>query len=128
MTKNCVSKLELEDFMIDYNNRKFRVMTNSVNGETDGNTIFTYQQKGNMLWCTYDGEQIQKGHLLAKVSPDGSLEMAYHQINVKGELLTGKCRSTPEILEDGRIILHEEWQWTSGNLSKGESTLEEIEE
>ncbi|AWV99330.1 n-acetylglutamate synthase [Arcticibacterium luteifluviistationis] len=114
--------------MIDYNNRKFRVMSNSENGETDGNTIFLYQQTGDILSCNYKGEQIINGHLLAKVRSDGSLEMAYHQINTKGELLTGNCLSTPEILPDGRVRLHEKWQWTSGDFSKGESTLEEIKE
>jgi hypothetical protein len=40
--------------------------------------------------------------------------------------MTGICRSTPEILPDGRIRLHEKWQWTSGDRSSGESIVEEI--
>lgn len=40
--------------------------------------------------------------------------------------MTGICRSTPEILEDGRIRLHEEWIWTSGDQSSGKSIIEEI--
>ena len=31
-----------------------------------------------------------------------------------------------ELLPDGRIRLHEKWQWTSGDLSSGESVIEEI--
>lgn len=112
--------------MIDYNNRRFSVMSNSENGETDEETVFLYLQEGDILTCTYKGKKIFKGQLLAKVKNDGTLDMAYHQINVKGELLTGKCISTPEILEDGRIRLHEKWEWTSGDFSKGESTLEEV--
>jgi len=52
--------------------------------------------------------------------------MRYHQINTKGELMTGVCKSKPEILPNGKIRLRETWQWTSGDLSKGESLLVEI--
>jgi hypothetical protein len=40
--------------------------------------------------------------------------------------MTGKCFSKPEIIDDGRIRLHEKWQWTSGDFSQGESIVEEI--
>jgi hypothetical protein len=51
--------------------------------------------------------------------------MRYHQVNDKGELMTGICRSTPELLPNGKIRLHEQWEWTSGDLSKGTSIIEE---
>jgi hypothetical protein len=60
------------------------------------------------------------------VAADGSLDMRYHQINMKGELTTGICLSIPKILPNGKIGLHEKWQWTSGDKSSGESVLEEI--
>ncbi len=41
--------------------------------------------------------------------------------------MTGICHSNPEILKSGKIRLHEKWQWTSGNLTKGESIIEEID-
>ena len=40
--------------------------------------------------------------------------------------MTGTCISTPEILETGKIRLHEKWQWTSGDKSKGESIIDEM--
>jgi hypothetical protein len=40
--------------------------------------------------------------------------------------MTGKCFSKPEILTNGKIRLHETWQWTSGDLSTGTSIIEEI--
>jgi hypothetical protein len=51
--------------------------------------------------------------------------MRYHHVNTNGELMTGICRSTPELLPSGKIRLHEEWQWTSGDGSKGKSIVEE---
>jgi hypothetical protein len=40
--------------------------------------------------------------------------------------MTGTCISTPEILPDGRLRLHESWRWTSGDGSSGESAIEEV--
>jgi hypothetical protein len=40
--------------------------------------------------------------------------------------MTGECRSTPEVLSDGRVRSHEEWRWTSGDFSSGRSVVEEI--
>jgi hypothetical protein len=51
--------------------------------------------------------------------------MSYHQVNYNGELMTGICQSTPEILPNGKIRLHEKWEWTSGDKSKGTSIIEE---
>jgi hypothetical protein len=39
--------------------------------------------------------------------------------------MTGICISKPEILENGKIRLHEFWEWTSGDKSKGTSIIEE---
>ncbi len=52
--------------------------------------------------------------------------MRYHQINKKGQLLTGKCLSKPELLDNGKIRLHETWEWTSGDESVGKSIIEEL--
>lgn len=35
------------------------------------------------------------------------MDMRYHQVNDRGEGMTGVCRSAPELLPDGRIRLGE---------------------
>ena len=80
-----------------------------------------------MVWAEYAGGAILIGSLVAKVTDDDCLEMRYQHLNENGDLMTGKCFSTPEILKDGRIRLFEKWRWTSGDLSEGESIIEEIE-
>ena len=52
--------------------------------------------------------------------------MRYQYVNEKGEIMTGRCHSIPELLPDGRLRLHETWQWTSGHHSAGKSVVEEI--
>ena len=111
---------------MNYNDKKFRPISNTENGETSNETIFHYKQTGNVLTSEYSGGKIKLGHLIGLVDENGNIEMRYHQLNDKGELMTGVCKSKPEILENGKIRLHENWYWTSGDNSKGQSIIEEI--
>jgi hypothetical protein len=111
---------------ISYDDRRFRSVSNSDSGEVGAETIFHYHQNGRVVWAEYSGGEVLRGMLIAKVLADDSLDMRYQHMNRSGELMTGVCRSTPELLSDGRVRLHEQWQWTSGDLSLGESVIEEI--
>jgi len=113
---------------INYDNRKFRSVDNTANGEVSGKTLFHYHQENNIIWATYEGGSIHFGTLVAKVHDDNHLDMRYSHVNTNGKLMTGKCHSTPEVLSDGRLRLHEQWQWTSGDQSKGTSIIEEIKQ
>lgn len=111
---------------IDYDRRVFKSVANTPNGEVGGETLFRYRQEGDLVWGTYEGGGVSRGHLIANVAADGALDMRYHHRSPSGALMTGLCRSRLEILPDGRYRLHEEWQWTSGDQSRGQSMVEEI--
>jgi hypothetical protein len=111
---------------MNYNNKKFRPISNTENGETSRETLFHYKQVGNILTSEYSGGKIKQGHLIGLVDSSGKIKMRYHQVNDQDELMTGICISTPEILENGKIRLHENWEWTSGDHSKGTSIIEEV--
>jgi hypothetical protein len=113
---------------MNYDGKTFRAVENTPNGEVSGETLFHYRQEGRLVTATYAGGGIVSGHLLALVDADGGLDMRYHHLNRAGELQTGVCRSFPEVLPDGRLRLHETWQWTSGDGSSGSSIVEEITE
>ncbi len=111
--------------MIDYNGKIFRPISNSENGETSNETVFMYKQTRNILTSEYWGGKVKMGHLIGIVDENGNIDMRYHQVNKKDQIMTGKCKSKPEVLENGKIRLHESWEWTSGDKSKGESIIEE---
>lgn len=113
---------------LELDGKTFRSTANSGSGEVDGETLFQYRQSGNVVTGTYRGGRVVSGHLLARMLPDGQLDMRYHHLNDRGELMAGTCRSTPERLADGRLRFHEEWQWLSGDRSSGRSTIEEVRE
>lgn len=112
--------------MINYNNKKFKLLSNTANGETSSATIFHYKQNQNILTSYYAGGEIIQGHLLGVVAANGEIEMRYHHLNTKNEFKTGICHSKPELMPNGKLRLHEDWQWTTGDKSSGSSLLEEI--
>lgn len=111
--------------MYNYDGKTFKPVSNSPNGETSGDTTFHYRQTGNILTADYNGGRIQAGHLIGLVGPDGVIDMRYHQVNESGELMTGRCRSVPARMDNGKIRLYETWEWTSGDRSSGQSIIEE---
>ena len=111
--------------MIDYNDRIFRSVSNSANGEVSQETIFHYKQVGFLVTASYRGGRIVDGSLTATTDEAGNLTMRYQHVNLDGRFLTGTCYSQPEIMANGKIRLHEKWQWTCGDYSKGESVAEE---
>jgi len=111
---------------IDYEGKTFLSVSNSAAGEVGTETVFHYHQHGHLVWAEYSGGQISSEHLFATRDHEGCLDMAYHHVNKSGKLMAGVCNSTPEILPDSRIRLHESWTWTLGGQGSGESTIEEI--
>ena len=110
----------------EYGGRRFRSVENSASGEVGPETVFEYTQDGDVVSATYGGGGVRSGVLIATADSQGNLDARYAHVNEAGDLMTGECRTTPEALPDGRLRLHEEWRWTSGDGSSGRSVVEEI--
>ncbi len=104
----------------------FKPLSNSKNGEVSKGVLFYYHQKGKIIWGKYQGGEILKGNLLGKFLDATTISFTYHHINHKDQLKNGKCISKITKNENGKIILHENWQWLCDDMSKGNSKLIEI--
>ncbi|WP_299436422.1 n-acetylglutamate synthase [uncultured Aquimarina sp.] len=109
---------------INLNNKKFKALDNSSNGDVTADTIFHYRQEGDKIWASYAGGNIELGTLIGKLN-DNKIILIYQQLNLKGEFLTGVC-NTEITIKNEKIQLNEKWQWTCKDYSKGDSLLEEI--
>lgn len=114
--------------MIGYEGRTFRSVSNSAGGDVGAETRFAYHQSGDLIWATYSGGAVRFGTLLAKLDAAGNLDMRYHHVSADGSWKSGRCQSTPELLSDGRLRLHERWEWTDGATGSGQSIVEEVRE
>ena len=111
---------------VNLNNKKFCSVANTENGDVDDQTVFQYSQQGDIVWASYSGGSVLYGNLLAHWIKDDLLEMRYQHLSTGHEFKTGQCLSRPEILANGKIRMHESWQWTSGDQTKGTSIIEEV--
>ena len=114
-----------ESQKINLNGKQFKGLSNSENGEVSDATIFSYHQKNDIIWATYEGGDIRFGTLSGSIIGN-QLKFNYQHQNQQGEFLTGTCETDISIV-DNKIQLHETWQWTCRDFSSGESVLAEID-
>ncbi|RSM64789.1 hypothetical protein DMH04_50625 [Kibdelosporangium aridum] len=104
--------------------RKFRAVADTVGGEVEATTEFTYHEKDGEIWAEYAGGKISRGYLVGTRTGD-TLDFRYAQLNTAGETNTGHCVSRIETLADGRLRLTEKWEWESRSGS-GTSVVQEV--
>lgn len=111
---------------INYEGRIFTTVANAAGGDVGAETHFHYHHEHGIVWATYIGGTVAFGTLIARVLADGCLDMRYQHVTSAGEMKTGRCRSTPTELSDGRVRLDEQWIWTEGGTGEGQSRVEEL--
>ena len=112
--------------IFNLHNKCFRSAENSQNGEVSEETLFFYFQDGEMVWASYAGGHIRKGFLIGTIKGD-TLQFTYQHLTTGLDSRTGKCETVIKEDEKGRLILHESWQWTCMDRSRGKSTLIECD-
>ena len=111
---------------MDYGGRLFRPVEMSETSQTGTDTIFKYEQIGDMVTATYSGGSIKFGQIIGRVDAAGILEMRYQHIDHAGELRTGQCTTTPEILPGGKMRLHESWRGPAETKQKARVFLKKF--
>jgi hypothetical protein len=109
--------------MITYDDVRFRPVDGQPGEEA---RVAVYHQAGDLLWGEFTGGHARRGALTGTATEDGELEFGYCMVLDSGEVVSGHCRSTPEILPDGRIRLHERWERFGAQAGTGVSSIEEI--
>lgn len=112
--------------MFNLHFKQFKALENSPNGEVNGETIFLYFQDDKEIWAEYSGGDIKEGRLNGLKTAENGFEIKYSHVNVSGEKKEGIAQTQVSFSRDGKIILNEFWQWTTGDKSSGTSTLIEL--
>jgi hypothetical protein len=108
--------------VFSYNERRFR-----PEGETG--PVVTYRQEGDLLWAEMPaGGAVRRGALTGRCGSDGTLDFAYSMVLEDGEVVCGRCHSTPMRRPGGGgIRIREEWERYGPNAATGVSYLEEVD-
>lgn len=89
-----------------------------------GAVIGRYHQQQNLVSAEFTGDNVRAGRLVGVCAEDGVIDAAYCQVMADGQVVSGRCVSTPTVLADGRIRLTERWQRSDG--SSGISHIDEV--
>ncbi len=103
--------------------RRFRGAGGGVS--VSASTAFTFaEDRDGVVTASYAGGDVVRGTLVGR--RDGSVvSFSYSQLTSSGVLDSGRSTDRIEVLDDGRLRLHESWEWDSRDGS-GESVLEEL--
>ncbi|WP_380676585.1 hypothetical protein [Salinigranum sp. GCM10025319] len=106
--------------------RVFTSTSNTTDGDVGGETYFWFDQSDDVVHARYEGGAVRLGHLVGRHLGE-TLDFRYTHLTEGGETATGHSIDRIEWLEDGRLRLHEEWEWDS-KPGSGTSVLEELTE
>lgn len=83
-----------------------------------------YSQYDDLVWAEFSGPGLRAGRLVGRRGAGGVIDAAYCQVMADGEVVAGRCTSTPTVLADGRVRLTERWERHDG--TRGVSQIEEV--
>ncbi len=106
---------------IDFNNKRFFLEENSENGTANKDTVFEYNQVGNLVTAFYYGGSIKAGRIIAIMHGEEYLEMLYHCCTTDNELRAGKAIAVISYTEANKLKLSLNWEWIGNELGTGTS-------
>jgi len=104
----------------------FKSISNDTDGDVGGETYFWFEQTDDLIHARYHGGSVRLGHLVGHHLGE-TLDFRYAHVTITGDTATGHSVDRIECLDDGRLRLHEEWEWDSKS-GTGSSILEEVSE
>ena len=106
--------------MYKLKNKTFTLLENSENGAASNQTIFKYQQDGNLVTADYFGGSIRYGKIIAQLKTN-QLHMLYQCLTIDDELKAGKAIADISLDKNGKIMLKLHWEWLNKKEIKGTS-------
>lgn len=110
---------------LSFNNKKFVLVQNSKTGKVNSETLFFYKQERDLVTADYQGGTVRYGKIIALLEND-KLDMLYQCVTDEGQLKAGKALATVSFTESQKIRLKLNWEWITGEISRGNSEYIEI--
>ena len=104
---------------------RMHVSSTADHGVVGSDTVLEFHQRGATVWAEYCGGEVTVG-FLAGTLRGTKLEFRYTQVERSGEVHGGLSHGELERLPNGRIRIHEHFQWASRDES-GTNIFDEIE-
>ena len=110
------------DYSLTLAGKTFRAVANSSTGVINTETTLTFvSEHDSSLLGVYSGGTIKSGQVMARRTGEFTLELLYHCITVGGELKAGQASATFSYTNNHQLCMHLDWQWLTGDRTKGQS-------
>lgn len=106
---------------------RMRAVAGTETAIVSAETLFEFEQDGDLFSARYRGGKIADGYLIGKLHPSGELEFRYVQADSSGRIDAGVSTGVLVRLFDGRLQLVENFQWTTRPES-GRNVFEGVDE
>lgn len=103
---------------------RMRVLITADDGAVSRDTLFTFTQRAETVSAHYAGGSIRLGQLVGTLTGT-QLSFRYVQVDLQGRVDSGMSSCELRVLADGRLQLHEHFQWES-RPGSGTNVLEEV--
>lgn len=104
---------------------RMRALAGSASSVISGETLFEFEQTGDLFSARYRGGEIAEGYLIGRRHAGGALEFRYVQADRTARIDAGESTGVLDRLSDGRLQLVESFQWTT-RPEAGRNVLEEV--
>ena len=99
----------------------FRAISNSKNGSLNTETEMHFTSDEGHVIGNYNGGTIIAGHVIGKRLGESELDMLYQSVNTLGEIQAGRAYTHFALDQDNHMHMYLDWQWLTGDQSKGKS-------
>ncbi len=101
--------------------KTFRAVSNSENGSINGDTEIRFSADGAFVVGSYSGGTVVTGHVLGKRLSDDEMDLLYQGGTLEGAIQAGKAHAVFKVDQQGHMYMYLDWQWLTGDKSKGRS-------
>lgn len=108
----------------EFDGKTMNAPVTAPNGVINAETIFQFEQEGELITAEYAGGGVKMGYLIGKMV-GGKFEFQYTQMDQSGRLDGGHSLCDLEQTEDGRIRIIEHFEWSTQE-GKGTNVIEEL--
>lgn len=97
---------------------EFALIENETGEAESGTTMRFGRRHKHAIEASYEGPNVSHGHALVTQTAAGSTTMVYHALDADGALNAGTAKV---IIEHVPMTMRLEWQWLTGDRSRGTS-------
>ncbi len=101
--------------------KRFRAQSNSTGGTVNTDTEMHFTEDGDVILGTYRGGSILQGQVMGRWTGEMRMEMCYHCLTRSDAIQAGRAKASFDRTSDGRLAMALNWQWLTGDRTKGQS-------